>query len=324
MIVVTGATGLVGSHLLINLLENNKNVWAIYQNEKSIEKTKRVFLENKNTNFDNIIWLETSVLDLPKLNEAFRNAEFVYHCAAVVSFDPNDEEILRKTNIEGTANVVNCCLANNVKKLCFVSSIAALGDLLPNETIYSEKTEWNPEINHSDYAISKYGAETEVWRGFYEGLQMVIVNPGVIIAPLYWKIGSGEIAQKVKKGLQFHSKGITGFVALPDVIKAMVALMNSPISGERFVIVAENLSYFELLKLYAIRLKKPIPKFYLNPFLSKIIYILDWFLNVFGKKRLLSKDLLQALHSKVIYESTKIKSTLNFSFEPIESFINRL
>jgi nucleoside-diphosphate-sugar epimerase len=165
MILVTGATGLVGSHLLVQLLQENEEVKALFRSEKQIEKVKNVFaFYNQTALFDKIKWVKGDITDIPSLEIAFENITHVYHCAALISFDPSDEDELRKINIEGTANVVNCCIDFGVKKLCHVSSIAALGTPKEHETTITEETEWNPEELHSDYAITKYGAEMEVWR----------------------------------------------------------------------------------------------------------------------------------------------------------------
>ena len=179
MILVTGGTGLVGAHLLLHLLENGEEkIRAIYRKSKQIEKTKSLFeLYKKSDLFSKIGWIQADILDVPSLENAFEEVDYVYHCAGLISFNPDDENQLRKVNIEGTANIVNFCIDKKVTKLCHVSSIAALGNLTQNQTIITEETEWNPEVLHSDYAISKYGAEMEVWRGQQEGLQVVIVNP---------------------------------------------------------------------------------------------------------------------------------------------------
>ena len=188
MILVTGATGLVGSHLLLHLLQNGEEVRALYRNQENIQKTKALFQwKNQSDLFEKINWFQGCITEIPSLEIAFQDIDYVYHCAAVISFNPNDEEILRKANIEGTANIVNFCLAKNIKKLCYVSSIAALGDLQEHENIITEETEWNPEKPHSDYAITKYGAEMEVWRGQEEGLDSIVVNPGVILGPGFWQ-----------------------------------------------------------------------------------------------------------------------------------------
>ena len=178
MILVTGGTGLVGAHLLYRLVSDNKKVKAIYRNERKIANTKRVFssyTEDYNTLFNAIEWIQADLLDVPALSEAFIGVTKVYHSAAFVSFEPDKYQLLRKTNIEGTANIVNLCISNNIEKLCYVSSIATLSSTINTEFI-SEETEWNPEDDNSVYAITKYGAEMEVWRGTQEGLDAVMVQ----------------------------------------------------------------------------------------------------------------------------------------------------
>ncbi len=200
MILVTGGTGLVGAHLLLHLIENGEQVRAIYRTEANCVKTKALFSHyHKEHLFGAIEWIPGDILDIPSLEMAFQDIKQVYHCAALISFDPKDEDAIRKTNIEGTANIVNFCLAKKTEKLCFVSSIAALGDLAPHESEITETTEWNPEKPHSDYAISKYGAEMEVWRGQQEGLKVIIVNPGVILGPGFPSQGSGTLFTTIKK-----------------------------------------------------------------------------------------------------------------------------
>lgn len=323
MILVTGATGLVGSHLILQLLEQGQVVKALYRTEENKEKTKQVFdYFQKESLFSKINWIQGDIIDIPSLEEVFAGVEYVYHCAALISFDPNDEEKLRKINIEGTANIVNFCLDFNVKKLCYVSSIAALGDLLEGETIVTESTDWNPEFQHSDYAISKYGAEMEVWRGQQEGLDVIVVNPGVILGPVFWTEGSGEIYQKVKKGLPFYTKGVTGFVVVLDVVKAMLTLMNSEIKNEKFTLVAENITYKDLVFKIAECFKVSKPKVYANKLMTSLGWRIDWFLHlVFGRKRTLTKQMSHSLHSIDIYSNEKMVQKIDFKFVKIESYL---
>jgi dihydroflavonol-4-reductase len=325
MVLITGASGLVGSHVAIYLLENGENVRAIFRDSKSKEKTKSIFnLHNKSHLYSKIDWIQGDILDIPSLELAFENIDYVYHCAAMISFDPKDEEKLRKTNIEGTANIVNFCLSKNVKKLCYVSSIAALGDLLPHETIITEETEWNPEKTHSDYAISKYGAEIEVFRAQQEGLNVVIVNPGVILGAGFFDSGSGEIFTKVKKGLKFYTNGTTGFVAVSDVVKIMFQLMKSDIQGERFILVSENVTYKNLLQTIATEFGVKKPSIQVTKWITILAYKLDWIMsNVFLQKRKLSKDMAQSLHSLDLYSKQKIVQTLDFDFEKVSTTIKK-
>lgn len=323
MILVTGGTGLVGAHLLLHLVENGEIVRAIYRTTSSIEKTKNLFsLYHKSHLFEKIEWLEADILDVPSLEMAFQNIELVYHCAALISFDPKDEEAIRKTNIEGTANIVNFCLIYGIKKMLFVSSIAALGDPTSAETTISETTEWNPEKPHSDYAISKYGAEMEVWRGQQEGLHVLIVNPGIIIGPGFPDQGSGALFSAVAKGLSFYTLGTTGFVAVSDVVEMSIKLMNSDIKNERFTLIENNYSFQEILNCIADGMQVKRPRFHANSLLMKVFWRVDWFLNTFlFQKRKLSRASAKASYSKSIYDNSKIKAVLNIDFNDVKDFI---
>lgn len=323
MILVTGGTGLVGAHLLLQLLQENEAVRAIYRSEKAIEKTRNLFrLENKMDLLEKIEWMEADITDIPALEKAFQNITQVYHCAALISFDTNDETVLRKVNIEGTANVVNCCIDFKVKKLCHVSSIAALGDVKEGETVITEETEWNPEKNHGDYALTKYGSETEVWRGSQEGLEVVIVNPGVIFGKGFGTAGSGELLQKIQNGFPFYTKGSTGITAVDDVVEIMIQLMNSTVSGERFTIVSENIILQDLLNIIADAMQKKRPYIYARPFLTSFYWRMDWlFSKLFFKKQHFTRATSKSSHSTETYDNTKVINTLNFSFQPIKAYL---
>lgn len=314
---------MVGAHLLLHLIENGESVRAIYRNLNAVQKTKDLFsLYKKEALFEKIDWIQADIIDIPSLEIAFENVEYVYHCAALISFNPKDEDALRKTNIEGTANIVNFCIANNVKKLCYLSSISALGDLKENEKIITEEAEWNPEKPHSDYAISKYGAEMEIWRGQQEGLETVIVNPGVILGPGFWEQGSGLLFKKVAKGLSFYTKGTTGFVAVPDVVRMTVELMRNGYSNDRFTLVAENISFQDLLNTIADSLKVKRPSIHASPFMVTLAYKIDWFLsNVLGQKRKLDRATARASYTESRYSNEKIKSTLKTEFLDIHQYI---
>lgn len=325
MILVTGATGLIGSHLVLHLLQAGQPVSALYRTNHSIQKTKEVFaLYGQEALFDHIDWIEADITDVPSLEFAFRNVEYVYHCAACISFDPADEELLRKTNIEGTANVVNFCLQYGVKKLCFVSSIAALGDLKEGESIITEETEWNPEKPHSDYAISKYGAEMEIWRAQQEGLQVVIVNPGVILGPLFWHSGSGEIFTRVANGQYFYTKGTTGFTTVEDVVTIMVRLMQSDVHGERFIIVSKNVSFEHMLAAIAKALGVKPPFIEGKPWMTSIAWRLDWLLSLFGKRRTLSRAMARSLHTTEPFSNERVGFALYHTFGNLEDYIQKI
>lgn len=326
MILVTGATGLVGAHLLLHLLEKKQTVRAIYRNAESISKSKVLFeKQHKLALFAQIDWIQADITNLPQLEIAFQEITQVYHCAGLISFDPADEESLRKINIEGTANVVNLCLAHAVQKLCFVSSIATIGvSPLPSSPC-DETHEWNPELPHTDYAISKYGAEMEIWRGYQEGLSVVIVNPGVILGPYFWESGSGELFAKVAQKFPFYSSGSTGFIGITDVVQPMIQLMESTVSGERYILVSENKSYEAVLKEIGQAMNVSMRWIAIRKWMIGVAWRAEALAGIiFGKKRRLSKQLAQTLFDSTQYSSAKISKELGISFNPISQVIQEI
>ena len=327
MILVTGGTGLVGAHLLYKLVSNNEKVKAIYRSEKKLLQTKAVFetyTRNYSSLFESIEWVQADILDIPSLENAFKNVTHVYHCAAFVSFEPNKYRVLRKTNIEGTANVVNFCISNKIKKLCYVSSIATLGHDIQNDFI-DETALWNSEEDHSDYAITKYGAEMEVWRATQEGLDAVIVNPGVILGAGIWKYGTGRLFKTAKNGFKYYTSGTIGLVDVEDVVKVMITLMQSQITKERFVLVSENWRYKQFLESLTTSVHGKVPTKLASKWLLNIAWRLDWLKHkLTGKRRQLTKHLANTLNTENNYSSNKLKKVLNYEFEPIAKTITKV
>jgi dihydroflavonol-4-reductase len=325
MILVTGGTGLVGSHLLFKLTNNNQKVRAIYRSKEKIETVRHVFSYYTNKIdelFLKIEWVKADLNDIPKLTKAFNDITHVYHCAAYISFDPNYYYSLRQINIEGTANIVNLCISNNIEKLCYVSSIAAVGKELSDKLI-NEESPWNNDEDHSVYAITKYGAEMEVWRGCQEGLDVVIVNPGVIIGPGYWKLGSGSFFNRIYRGLKYYTSGTTGYVSVSDVVEIMFLLMQSDIKNERYIVVSENLSFQSFFTKIANSLNVAPPKKEASSFLLQIAWRMDWLRSKLrGKHRRLVKHSVKSIQSISNYDNSKVKRDLNFEFKSIDSSIS--
>ncbi|MTG98055.1 MULTISPECIES: NAD-dependent epimerase/dehydratase family protein [Myroides] len=323
MKLVTGATGMVGAHLILQLLRNEPVVRAIYRHENSIKKTQSFFKLKKSEDlFLKIEWVKADLLDVPALEIAFQNITEVYHCAALVSFDPRDEKVLRQTNIEGTANLVNLAIAFEVEKFCHVSSIAALGETLAKNKIINEKTNWNPELYHSDYAITKYGAEMEVWRGTQEGLKVIIVNPGIIFGQGFNYEGSNEFFQKIKKDFPFYTNGTAAIVSAEDVVNAMIHLMDSDLFNEKYIVVANNITYQELLNYIAELMNKKPPFIFATKWLCRIAWRLDAFISLIsGKKRSFTKAIALSSHSKYTYDNQKLLQVLPFTLKSYQEFI---
>ncbi len=329
MILVTGGTGLVGSHLLFQLLDQELPIRAIFRREHKLETVKKVFAyysDDPQSLYDRIEWIKADLNDIPALQIAFKDVTQVYHSAAFISFEPNRYRELRKINTKGTANIVNLCISNQIQKLCYVSSIAAIGEETQPEIEITEETEWNPELDHSVYALTKYGAELEVWRGSQEGVDAVIVNPGIILGPGFWKGGgSGSLFRQIHKGMSYYTNGSSAYVDVWDVVTVMIELMKSSVKNERFIVISENLPFKIFQKKVANALNvKPAQKL-AKPFLLSIAWRLDWLNHkLFGKRRKLSKQFAKSLTDRSTYDNSKIKNTLNFQFNSIDTSISKV
>lgn len=325
MILVTGGTGLVGSHLLYKLTEVESKIRATYRYDAKLETVRHIFSyysKNANSLFNKIEWVKADITDIPELTNAFSGITKVYHCAALVSFDPNDYYTLRHINIDGTANVVNLCLAHNIKKLCYVSSIATIGKSIDN-SIITEDCEWNKEDDNTVYAISKYGAEIEVWRGTQEGLDAVIVNPGVIVGPGFWKASSSSLFRKIHKGLNYYTTGSTGYIDVFDVVNIMIHLYEGDTKNEHYILVAENRTFKSFLVKAAEELIVKPPKKEASLILLTIAWRIDWLRHLFtGKRRKLTKHLVQSLTMSRNYSSAKIVKELNYKFKSVDTSIS--
>lgn len=324
MILVTGATGLVGSHLLYKLVSSGHKVRAIYRKNSNLQAVKEVFslytpaiipLWRK------IQWVEADLNDVPDLERAFIGIEYVYHCAAMISFHRKDRGPLYKTNVKGTANVVNLSIARGVKKLCFVSSVATLSKEAENP-IMDESSFWNPDADNNHYAITKYGAEMEVWRGTQEGVPAVIVNPGVILSPSMFGRSSSAIVKQYMNGTRFYTDGTTGFVDVRDVVKVMQNLMQSDIENQRYIMVSENISYKDFTAMLDKQLGFDTPAKKVSK--TKVLAasaVMKFIGFLIGKKPKLSRDTANALFKQNYYSSKAIQEAIDFKFTPIKETI---
>ena len=324
MILVTGGTGLVGSHLLVLLAKGNVPIRAIYRTKESIEKTKKVFSFYTNLpkeSFANIEWVQADITDVPAMIPVFKGVKKVYHCAALISFDPADYITMRKVNIHGTAIIANLAIDAKVEKLCFVSSIATIGDN-PKKEFANEENDWVGNEKNNGYAITKYGAETEVWRASQEGVDVVIVNPGVILGSGFWASGSGKMFSQIHKGFSFYSEGVTGFIGVKDVVNSMVQLMESTCKNERFILVSENKSFKEVLFFIAEAFGKKKPTRCVQPWQVDLFWRWEWLVSkLTARKTRMSKYTAKTLHRKTYYSSEKCRTQLKVNFEKIETVI---
>ena len=321
MVLVTGGTGLLGSHLLFDLLQKGEKVKAIKRQNSNLEtvlKTFSYYSSKAQEYFDHIEWVDAELNDYYSLEEALRGVKKVYHCAAVVSFHKKDQALMHETNVIGTRNMVNACLHQKIDKFVYVSSIAALGRAGHDE-ITTEKTPWKDSDKTSPYSISKYGGELEVWRAIAEGLPAVIVNPSVILGPGDWSKGSPELFTLVNKGLKFYTHGTNGYVYVRDVSQVMIELMESNIIEERFIVNGEDLSYLELFNMIAKSLKKKAPTVEVKPWMIAFAWraykVKSWFT---GNAPAVTKATARSSMQHYSYSSDKLNSAIDFNYTALQ------
>jgi nucleoside-diphosphate-sugar epimerase len=325
MILVTGATGLVGGHLLWHLLQENEQVVAIRRGTSTVQPLKNIFRFYTNEPekyLERVLWRTADVLDRESLENAMQDISDVYHCAAVVALG-NDPKNIQEINVQGTRNVVEIAMKTRIRKFCFVSSIAACGvgnDGLPAD----ENSKWEDNKTRSPYSRSKYYSEDVVWEAANSGLNAVIVNPGVILGYSGTNTGSSQVFSVVMKGLPFYIDGGSGYVCVGDVVRAMILLMKSNVHSERYILVEGNYSNYEILKKIA-------KAFGENPPFIKIshgfIYTLGAFVEftgkIFGFKPMFDRNLARSVTNRTYYSSAKIIGEFGFEFSSIENCIDK-
>jgi nucleoside-diphosphate-sugar epimerase len=326
MILVTGSTGLLGTHLLKSLCaQKPKTIKATFRSEKKKDYTisvlKTLLPKENHSQIDNIIWVKVDLLDIPKMDETLQDVLHIYHCAAWVGNASSDYTTMRKVNIKGTANLVNLALKHKIEKFCHVSSIATLGRYADDRLI-DEEAPRETDNNRSVYSITKYGAEMEVWRATQEGLNAVILNPGIILGAGFFDSGSGLLFGKVLKNFKFYPPKHSGFVYVEDVVEAMLKAMQSSIVNERYILVGENLSFKTVMDYIAEAFDKSKPKFKLNKLMLSIAWVIQGFITIFKKlKTQLTKDTIMLINTKFKYDNSKSKKKLNLNYTRIEDAV---
>lgn len=310
-ILVTGGTGFLGSYLLRYLVEQGADIRAIRRPTSSMNLVKSI--ENQ------IEWVEGDVLDIMSLEAAMQGIESIYHCAAMVSFNPKEAKMMKKVNVNGTENVINLALQNGIKRLLHVSSIAAIGRSKETPQV-NEKVMFVRNPMNTQYAISKFQSEQEAWRGAAEGLEVVIVNPSVIIGSGFWNNGTGGFFHQIQNNLKFFPTGITGFVDVRDVAKAMILLMNSGISSERYLLNSENLPYKTFLNWIAEDLNKAKPSVEVTRFIQELAWRFAWLKSkLTGKKPFLTRETARNSSHKFHYENDKFLTAFpDFQFKSMQ------
>ncbi|GAB3541152.1 NAD-dependent epimerase/dehydratase family protein [Pontibacter brevis] len=310
MVFVTGGSGLIGTFLIPALLKQGYSVKALYRGQVPTMPGS-----------EQVQWLEGDVRDSLFLRKALQDVTHVFHSAGLVSYAPQDEELLKQVNIEGTANMVDACLEYPGIRLCHVSSIGAVGRP-KGVTVLTEDSKWDPSEDHSAYASSKYWGELEVWRGIAEGLQAVIVNPSVVLGPADWNRSSTQLFKYVYQERPFYTGGSANFVDVRDVVEAVLRLAFSDISGERFILNAELLSFKDFFEQVARCFSKKAPSTKVPPALAEVVWRFEharaW---LTGSRPLITKDTARVAAKSHVFSNEKICRKINFAFRPVSESI---
>lgn len=328
---VTGASGALGSKVVIDLLQNGFKVRAIYRNKVSIDNFNRNIINYSLTPdeiYSQIEWIEADVVDYLSILNAVDGVDLVCHCAAMVSFRTEDAQFLKEINVGGTSNIVDACLEKGVKKICHISSIAALGRDIDGY-ISDEKSFYIPGKKHSGYSNSKYLSEMEIWRGIHEGLECVILNPSVILSPGDWSSGNSGFYNSVYKGLRFYTPGSTGFVDVNDISKVIIKLMDENVwdkcANERFVLNSSNLTYRDFFSKVAVSLNLKAPDIKVSKLVLDIFWRLSLLISkISGKSPLITKETARTSFRATAYDGSKISKRLDFQYKDIDETIDEL
>lgn len=315
MILVTGGTGFLGAYLIKELVQRGEPVRAIRRTAKLPFFIEREIL-------DKVEWVEGDILDVVSLADALQGVDAVLHAAALVSFHRADARRLLQVNRDGTANVVNVALECGVRRMAYVSSVAALGRTRAGGLV-DESKKWSETKSNTQYAVSKHLAEMEVWRGFSEGLEGVIVNPSTILGFGDWHQSSGAIFRNAWQGFPWYTEGINGFVGVEDCARATVELLLSDRNEQRYIVNADNWSFHHLLDTIADGFGKPRPRREATPFLGELAWRLEAVkAKLSGRKALLTRESARVAHSRTSFDNRALLEAIpGFAFTPLEAVI---
>jgi dihydroflavonol-4-reductase len=330
MIFVTGGTGLVGSHLMFELISAGKEVRALKRATSDLNQVLKVFSyysAHAKDLFNKIEWVDGDMLDYFSLEKILEGVTEIFHCAAIISFERKERKKMISNNVTGTANLVNAALQNGVKKICHVSSVAGLGRY-ENGDIITEETNWSPSKKASGYSVSKFFSETEIWRGIEEGLDAVIVNPSIIFGPANWESGSAKMFKAIWNGMKFYTEGTTGFVDVKDVTRAMINLMDDSnferCKNQRYILSSENLSYKTVFDQIAGALEKPGPTIFASDLMLGIAWRVAAVIGfVSGKPSFITRDSVSGSNKSNKFDGGKIMRTIDFNYLAISDSIKQ-
>jgi len=323
MVLVTGATGILGRVLVLELLKSGKKVRAAKRPSSNLQEVRDSFsnyIDEPSFFFKQIEWVDIDLNDCQSIAAALKGIDEVYHCAAKVSYDPADRREIIQVNVTGTINIVNCCKSSDVRKFLYVGS-AAIFDIRKNAGTIREKSKVISGKRNTLYAISKKLAENAVLSATSNKLKTVIVHPGLIIGSGSGNNKSGGFL-KILAENNYTFSGGTGCVDVRDVAKIAVLLMAKELSGERFILSSENCTYKKLSEMIKIKMNARkaflIPKVVLNA--GRILNFLTG--GILPGLRLLSRPNIEFLSTYQKISGSKLAKLLNYNFIPVQNSVD--
>lgn len=337
---ITGATGFLGSYLVEELITNSQN----QENSIKIIALKRTNskIPTKLQSYPTSIleWVDGDLLDVVFLDKIMKGIDRVIHGAAIVSFNPRDKKEMQQTNVEGTENMINAALANNISIFCQISSVAALGQPLESQqnqnikreannksnelAFIDEKARWTPEYTgYSAYSFTKHLAELEVWRGQAEGLDVMVVNPSFVLGYDENGRSSTALIDYIKSEKPYYGSGFSNFVDVRDVAEMTVLLLGNKESyNQRYILNGGTVAYSELMPKIAISLNKKPPSKPVPNWIKKYGWkVAKAWSFISGSSPIITKDSLEAASRTITYSNQKVKDKLNVGFRSLEETV---
>jgi len=312
-ILVTGATGFLGHHLVKRLIGEGNEVRILKEKDTLMDLLNGLKIEV----------FEGDIRDFESVKKAVSSCEIVFHLAGLISYWSRQNSLQFEINVNGTKNVVQACLEEKVKRLIYTSSTGAVG--FKEGKLADEETEFNLGSLGIAYCDTKYLAEKEIQKGVKEGLDAVMVCPGSMYGP-------GDI-RRIKedpvflKGVSslFYVKGGLGVVDVEDVVEGEILAWKKGKKGERYILVGENLSFYDIRKTIAEILGKNPPKIAL-PYLVFLFisYILNWTSYLTEKRPKFTPENAKLNGMYLYFSNEKAKKELEMQFSPFKEAAKRM
>lgn len=319
--VVTGATGMIGSHLICRLLDlGYRDITVLARSQSSLAKLASTMLHfGKSDLYPSLKCRVMSLMSLDNLKEAFKGCDLLFNCAADISFVGGQTQITANRDIAYA--VAQAALESGVGMTVHVSSISTLQGKEAPDTI-DESSVMESLAGRSSYSVSKFWAESEFWRAHEAGLPVVIVNPSVVLGGGRWNSGAMPSYERaVRRGVPSVAGGTTGYVSAEDVARAMETLSRTPSAvGERFVLSAENMSLDEMWAMIAdtigVKRSGRVPVAVVSA-----LYSVLRFTEKIGIRMKLQSPHLEALLHRHLYDGSKITRYCRFDYTPLQEAI---